>query len=204
MNYPVYGNNNQFFMQELQGMRDRIDSQMRQIQQSQNQQMPQVTQNFQIAPQQNNVELESKYASNIDEVKNTFVIKTGLFVNRDFTTLWVKDVTGKIKTYDLQEIIEIDEKDKEILDLKKQIEDMKGMIANEYELRNTDVDVEITKQKPQGFKTVNELAQNNGNPQAALQQLLGNFTPEQKEGLFKQAKQYGCPDKLLSQLQNMK
>lgn len=46
--------------------------------------------------------------------------------------------------------------------------------------------------------------QNNGNPQALVQQLIGNATPEQREGLLKQAKQYGCPDNILSQIQNIK
>lgn len=46
--------------------------------------------------------------------------------------------------------------------------------------------------------------QSNGNPQAMLQQLMGNATPEQKESLIKQAKQYGVPDNVLSQIQNMK
>ena len=44
----------------------------------------------------------------------------------------------------------------------------------------------------------------NGNPQAMLKQLLGNATPEQKQGLLNQAKSYGVPDNILSQLQNMK
>lgn len=37
-----------------------------------------------------------------------------------------------------------------------------------------------------------------------LQQLMSNTTPEQKENLLKQAKQYGVPDNILSQVQNMK
>ena len=140
MNYPMYGNN-QFYIQELQSMKDRIDTQMRQLQQ-QNQQIPQqpITQNFQIAPTQNNIELEAKYVNNIDEVKNTFVIKTGLFINRDFTKLWIKDITGKIRTFEISEIVEIDEKDEEINKLKKEIEKMKGMIANERNDNNSNID----------------------------------------------------------------
>lgn len=46
--------------------------------------------------------------------------------------------------------------------------------------------------------------QNNGNPQAILQQMMSKATPEQKEALFKQAKNYGVPDNVLSQIQNMK
>ena len=150
MNYQNwYGNNGQYYMQNLQDMRDRIDNQMKQYQQNQMQmqqpQMPQVTQNFQLAPNPTNNELESKYANNIEEVKNTFVMKTGIFVNKDFSTLWIKDVSGNIKTFRTEEVIEMDERDKEIYMLRKQIEEMKGMIANEPD--NSNVDVEATNEK---------------------------------------------------------
>lgn len=135
----TYYNNNPYYVQDLQNMRDRIDSQLKSLQQPQA-----ITQNFQIAPTSNS-ELESKYAENIEQVKNTFVLKTGLFVNKDFNTLWVKDVTGKVRTFNIEEVIEIDEKDKEINELKKQIEEMKGML-NE---RNFENDNEpVTEQKP--------------------------------------------------------
>jgi hypothetical protein len=103
MNYPTYANNSQFYMQNLQDMRDRIDSQIRNYQQNQTQQpvTQPITQNFQLAPNPTNNELEAKYVDNIEAVKNTFVIKTGIFLNKDFSTLWVKDVTGKIRTFAL-------------------------------------------------------------------------------------------------------
>lgn len=146
MNYPIY-NNSQLYMQDLQNMKDRIDNQIRQLQQSQVQQQPQpITQNFQIAPTTaSNNDLESKYVDSIDEVKNTFVVKTGIFTNKDFSTIWIKDVTGNIKTFKTEEVIEMDEKDKEIYRLKKEIEEMKGMITNE--LHNTNVDEQVTEQK---------------------------------------------------------
>lgn len=149
MNYPAYTNNSQFYMQNLQDMRDRIDSQIRNYQQNQTQQpiTQPITQNFQLAPNPTNNELEAKYVDNIEAVKNTFVIKTGIFLNKDFSTLWIKDVTGKIRTFATEEIIEMDEKDKEIYQLKKQIEEMKGMIENDNKSDNTNVDDEITKTK---------------------------------------------------------
>lgn len=153
MNYPAYTNNSQFYMQNLQDMRDRIDSQIRNYQQSQVQQQqlpqpqPQIHQSFQLAPQSSFSEIQAKYVSDINDVKNTFVIKTGIFLNKDFSTLWIKDVTGKIRTFATEEIIEMDEKDKEIYQLKKQIEEMKGMIENDNKSDNTNVDDEITKTK---------------------------------------------------------
>lgn len=155
MNYPMFSNNNNpMYMQNLQSlqdMRDRIDSQMKQMQQQN--QVPQpiaqpITQNFQLAPTQTNNELESKYADNIETVRNTFVMKTGIFLNKDFSTLWVKDVTGNIRTFRTEEIIEMDEKDKEIYMLKKQLEEMKGMISNANESANANVNEQITNSKP--------------------------------------------------------
>ena len=150
MAYPYYQNNQYYMqnMQDLQNMREKIDRQMQQMQQfnqnqMQQQPVPNVTQNFQIAPNPtNNNELESKYANSIDEVRNTFVMKTGVFVNKDFTSMWVKNTNGDIKTFRLEEIVELDERDKEILMLKRQIEEMKGMInyANESDVNNTDYD----------------------------------------------------------------
>lgn len=130
-NYQVnpFGYNN--YYQDLQNMRDRIDNQMRQMQPMQMPQQPTaINQTFQLAPNQASNELESRYATNEDEVRNTLVMKTGLFINKDFTTLWIKDVTGNIRTFSLSEVIQLDEKDKQILALQKQIEDMKGMMNN--------------------------------------------------------------------------
>lgn len=79
MAYPYYPNNQLYMqnMQELQNMREKIDRQMQQMQQLNQNQMQQqqpvpITQNFQLAPNPTNNELESKYANNIDEVRNTF------------------------------------------------------------------------------------------------------------------------------------
>ena len=145
---PGYFGNTPMYMQELQNMRDRIDGQMRQIQQqNQIQQQPQpITQNFQLAPNSINNELESKYVNNFDDVKNTFVMKTGIFTNKDFTTIWIKDVTGNIRTFKTEEIIELDAKDKEILDLQKQVNELKGMIENaQYDNANINEQTKNTK-----------------------------------------------------------
>lgn len=146
---PNYYGNNQFYVQDLQNMRDRIDRQLNQLQhQNQMQQIPQpITQNFQLAPQQTNNELESKFVNSLDDVKNTFVMKTGLFTNKDFSILWVKDVTGNIRTFKTEEVVELDEKDKEIAELKQQINEMKGMIANATKRDNSNFDEPIEVKK---------------------------------------------------------
>lgn len=147
MAYPYY-QNNQFYMQnmqDLQNMREKIDRQMQQMQQLNQNQMQQqqpvpITQNFQLAPNPTNNELESKYVNNIDEVKGIFVMKTGVFLNKELNTLWIKNTNGDIRTFELSEIIDIDPKDKEIAMLRQELEKMKEMISNESNVNNTDYD----------------------------------------------------------------
>ena len=148
MAYPYYANSQYYMqnMQELQNMREKIDRQMQQMQQlNQNQmqqqpQIPQVNQTFQLAPNPNNNELESKYVNNIDEVKGIFVMKTGVFLNKELNTLWIKNTNGDIRTFELNEIIPQDPKDVEINNLKKELQRMKEMISNESNVNNSDYD----------------------------------------------------------------
>lgn len=146
MAYNYYPNN-QFYMQDLQNMKDRIDSQMRQLQNQQPIQQPQIHQNFQLAPQNNNNELESKYADSFEEVKNTFVMKTGIFTKKDFSTIWIKDVSGNIRTFKTEEVVELDEKDREILDLQRQLNELRGEIENAKSV-NTDIVRSVENKKP--------------------------------------------------------
>lgn len=146
MAYNYYPNN-QFYMQDLQNMRDKIDNQMRQLQNQQPIQQPQIHQNFQLAPQNNNNELESKYADSFEEVKNTFVMKTGIFIKKDFSTIWIKDVSGNIRTFKTEEVVELDEKDREILDLQRQLNELRGEIENAKSV-NTDTVESVESKKP--------------------------------------------------------
>ena len=150
--YNSYAQNN--YLNELQQMRERLDKQIQQAQQPQQQiqpqtQVPQIHQNFQLAPQQNNnSELESRYAENIDEVKNTFVMKTAIFVSKDFSTMYVKDVSGNIRTFKTEEVFEIDEKDIQIQNLQRELEEMKSLMAQSMQPAKTD-----TESKPKTTKS---------------------------------------------------
>ena len=57
---------------------------------------------------------------------------------------------------------------------------------------------------PKNFQVVQNLMQNNGNPQDLVNQIFGSISPEQKQNLLNQCKSYGMPEQLLSKLQNMK
>ena len=148
MAYPYYQNNQYYMqnMQDLQNMKERIDKQMQQMQQfnqnqMQNQQpIPQINQSFQLAPNPSNNELESKYVNNIDEVKGIFVMKTGVFLDKDLNNLWIKNTNGDIRTFELNEVIEADPKDVEINNLKKELERMKEMISNESNVNSSIID----------------------------------------------------------------
>lgn len=57
---------------------------------------------------------------------------------------------------------------------------------------------------PQGYQFINTAMQNGGDPNAILNQMMKNATPEQKQVLIQQAKNYGVPENYLKQIQNMK
>ena len=150
MNYNSYPSN-QYYMNDLQSMRDRIDRQIAQLQQQpmQTQQPTPITQNFQLAPNNglngNKSDLDGFWVNDIQEVKNKIVFNDAIFISKDYKLLWKKDINGNIKTFTLQEVIELDEKDKKILSLQKEIEEMKGLILNgKY---STDDIEPITKEK---------------------------------------------------------
>lgn len=146
-NFSPYNQNS---IQQLEQMRDQLDAriqtaQQQQSQQQQTPQIPQINQSFQLAPTTNsNSDLEGRYAENIDEVKNTFVMKTGIFASKDFNTIWIKDVSGNIRTFKTEEIIPRDEKDMQIQALQEELNNMKVLMANAIKQTSQPVQVEET------------------------------------------------------------
>lgn len=147
---------NQNSIQQMEQIRDQWDAkiQLAQQQQNQMQQQPQITptqpitQNFQLAPQtNNNSELEGRYADNIDEVKNTFVMKTGVFVTKDFSTLFIKDVSGNIRTFTTEEVIPKDDKDLKIQSLEDELERMKTLMTQNIQATSVTEEIPVIKRK---------------------------------------------------------
>jgi hypothetical protein len=100
-----------------------------QIPQNNPQQPTNLTQNFQLAPQNRDV---IKYAGSMEEVQRDMVIGDTPYFSKDMSVVWIKNTKGDIKTYELNEIIPLDSKDIKIQYLEAQIEELKkGMIANE-------------------------------------------------------------------------
>jgi len=54
------------------------------------------------------------------------------------------------------------------------------------------------------FALINQASQNNANPMDLFKQITSNYTPEQMQGLFSRAEQFGVPKDVLEKLQNDK
>lgn len=89
---------------------------------------PAINQTFQLAPNPQNA---IRYANSIEEVQKEIVIADTPYFSKDLSVLWIKNTKGEIKSYELQEIVQKDQKDIQIEYLQAQIEELKGMIKNE-------------------------------------------------------------------------
>lgn len=115
---------------------DKINAQISDLEKRKNQiQQPvPITQNFQLAPFKDVI----RYASSIDDVQREMVNGDTPYFSKDMSVVWIKNVKGDIKTYELNEIIPKDEKDMEIEMLRNEIEQMKREMKNEANVRNVD------------------------------------------------------------------
>lgn len=55
---------------------------------------------------------------------------------------------------------------------------------------------------PQMFQKIEQIKNNDGDPIKILKDITKEYTPEQIDGLFEQAKKFGVPDKTIQQVQN--
>ncbi len=121
-----------------QSMGEQIDYQINQLQQMKeqmknNMQTPAINQTFQLAPTSHN---GMKYANTIDDVSKEQVFFDTPFFSKDMSIVWIKNSKGDIKSYELEEIIPKDEKDLQIELLQAQIDELKGKIENDANVRN--------------------------------------------------------------------
>ena len=92
-----------------------------------------LTQNFQLAPTSRDI---IRYATSLEEVQRDMVIGDTPYFSKDMSVVWIKNIKGEIKTYELNEIVPKDEKDIQIEYLKCQIEELKEKIENEQSNSN--------------------------------------------------------------------
>lgn len=125
-----------------QSMNERIDNQIAQLQQMKEQMkhntQPAINQTFQLAPQQSGM----RFANSLDDVNKEMVYVDTPFFSKDMSVVWVKNNKNEIKTYELNEIVPLDEKDLQIQYLQSQIEELKGMMKNESNTNNSNVNAE--------------------------------------------------------------
>lgn len=128
---------------------DRINDQINQLENMKKQlqqpvQPTNLTQNFQIAPTNREV---IRYAGSLEEVQRDMVIGDTPYFSKDMSVVWVKNVTGEIKTYELKEIIKKDEKDLQIELLQGQIRELKEVIKENAKpsVKHVDESVEDNK-----------------------------------------------------------
>ena len=99
---------------------DRLNSQIRELETLKGQIPMPITQNFQLAPSGS-----MKYVDSIDEVEKSMIIGDTPFFSKDMSVLWVKNIKGDIKSYELKEIVKKDEKDLRIEYLEAQLEELR-------------------------------------------------------------------------------
>ena len=126
---PYLTRNNQ--LTELQNMRDSLNNQIQQMQQQSIPQIPQptnLTQNFQLAPNNNTSNL--RIIDNENDVQKEIVLTDTYFLLKDNSTMWIKNAKGDIRSFTVEEIIPKDDKDILIEKLQKEIEQLKGGNVN--------------------------------------------------------------------------
>jgi len=123
--------------------KDRIDYQIAQLQQMKEQiaqpqqTQPAINQTFQLAP---NNQGGMKFVNTMDDVSKELVFGETPFFSKDLSVMWIKNIKGDIKAYELKEIVQRDDKDIMIESLQMQINELKkGMMENAKSV-NTDTD----------------------------------------------------------------
>lgn len=95
---------------------------------NQPQQTPNINQTFQLAPNQTGNNF--RYVVSGEDVKRELVFGDTVFLNKDYTRMWLKNARGETKEYELVQIVELDPKDAEIKKLQGQIEELKKVIED--------------------------------------------------------------------------
>ena len=130
---------------------DRINAQISELEKMKNQmQQPiqaptSLTQNFQLAPTNKDV---IKYASSLEEVQRDLVIGDTPYFSKDMSVVWIKNTKGDIKTFELKEIVQKDEKDLKIDLLQAQIEELKKEVEENARANDVNVNEPVESEEP--------------------------------------------------------
>lgn len=100
-------------------------------------QQPTLNQTIQVSPTPN---IGIKYVNSIEDVNKESVFVDTPFFSKDLSVLWIKNASGDIKAYELNEIIQKDEKDLQIEFLTARLSQLEGMIRNEQSNSNANAE----------------------------------------------------------------
>ncbi len=112
---------------------NQMKSQINQQQQNVQQHPPAINQTFQLAP---NSQSGMKYVNTLDDVSKEMVFVDTPFFSKDLSVLWIKNTKGDIKAYELNEIIQKDDKDLQIEYLNARLEELERKIKDEQHTTN--------------------------------------------------------------------
>lgn len=153
--YAPYGSQyyNQQYEQNLQNIMRDAQNKLNQLHNPpQPQQQVPITQNFQLTPSSGLSGI--KYAEDVEEVKRQQVFGDTIFVNKEYSSLWLKSATGDVKSYELIEIVEKDDKDRKIDELMAKIDMLEKEIRdNEPASNDTNVSEPNEDVKPKRAST---------------------------------------------------
>lgn len=126
-------NNYDEYLKYLEKEKERVEKSKEQYMSKIQQQPTSINQTFQLAPNNN---AGIKYVNSIDDVRKETIFNESAYFSKDLSVVWIKNPNGGIKAYELNEIVEKDEKDLQIEFLQSQLDDLKGMIKNEQSNSN--------------------------------------------------------------------
>lgn len=153
----MYGNYSPLNGYSSQPSVDRINNQIAelekmkaQMQPNQNTMPANINQTFQLAPSnQGNI----KYVNSVEDVTKEFVYSDTPFFSKDLTTMWLKNAKGDIKTFNLQEVVEKDEKDLMIEQLQAQISTLMKEVNNNAKPINDNANEPVEEPKPTNVRS---------------------------------------------------
>lgn len=116
MMYNPYYNNSQVSIERIDGQIRELENMRNQVQQRQ---QPAINQTFQLSP---GTMGGIRFADSKEDVDKELVFSDSVFLNKDFTNMWIKNTKGEVKSYKMIEIVQKDEKDLIIDELRARID----------------------------------------------------------------------------------
>ena len=157
MNNMQQINNYDEYLKYLEKEKERIEKSKEQYINSFQQQQPTLNQTIQVTPTPSQ-SIALKHVKGIENVNSELVMFETPFVLDDYSTLFIKNAKGEVRTFAMEEIVPKDEKDKIIEQLRLENEELKGMIVNESTNATDGEQGNTTIDKPTKAKTTSNVS----------------------------------------------